>query len=485
MIDFHTFSQIKALQGQGLSVCQCARELKLDRATVSLWFKRERYQRQSVRVQRTSKLDPYKSQITRWLDTHPFSANQIFQKLREQGYEGRYSIVCAYVRTVRPTHRQAYLQLRFAPGQCAQVDFGHAGYVQIGNTRRALSFFVLVLGHSRWMYVEFTLGQGQEWFLDAHQRAFQRLGAVPREIMVDNCKTAILYHTRGEAAVPNARYLDFARHYGFTIKACGPRHPQSKGIVENAVGYVKKNFLSGRTLTSLASINASCQRWLDEVANVRKHGETDRVPNEVLLEEKPSLLPLHLCEYDVSTTHLVRVNARCRVQVQANRYSVPARCVGKILTVHLSPERLFVFDGEQKVAEHKRCYERGRDFEDPAHTQALREQRHRARHQLQLEKFLQLGPAAQLYYNGLCERHPGWRGHIDRILALGQIHGPEPLLRALHDATELSAYSSHYIEHLLDQRRRQLPPAAPLHLTRASDMLDLDLPAPDLTLYDQ
>jgi len=99
--------------------------------------------------------------------------------------------------------------------------------------------------------------------------------------MVDNCKTAVLSHPWGQPAVPHPRYLDFARHYGFTLKACGPGKAHEKGRVEKAVHYVKQNFLAGLQLASLEAINAAARRWLDEVANVRMHGETHQTPQEL------------------------------------------------------------------------------------------------------------------------------------------------------------------------------------------------------------
>ena len=93
------------------------------------------------------------------LNTYPYSAVQLFQRLKEQSYAGGYSILKVYVRTVRPPRSPAYLTLHFAPGQCAQVDWGSAGSVRVGNTRRRLSFFAMVPCHSRKLYVEFTLSQ--------------------------------------------------------------------------------------------------------------------------------------------------------------------------------------------------------------------------------------------------------------------------------------------------------------------------------------
>jgi transposase len=112
-----------------------------------------------------SKLDPYKSQIRQWLDSHPYSAQQVFQRLREDGFEGGYSLVKDYVRAVRPRRAPAFLTLSFAPGECAQVDWGAYGTVAVGETRRKLSFFVRVLCYSRMRYVEFTLAQTLEQFL--------------------------------------------------------------------------------------------------------------------------------------------------------------------------------------------------------------------------------------------------------------------------------------------------------------------------------
>ena len=202
------------------------------------------------------------------------SSAQLLYRLKEAGYTGGYNILKAFVQHVRPTPTPVFLPLHFAPGQAAQVDWGSAGFLPAGQTRRQLSYFVMVLCYSRKLYVEFTLAQTQEHFLACHQRAFEHLNGVPAEIMLDNCKTAILSHPLGQPAVPHPRYLDFAQHYGFTIKACGPRKAHEKGRVEKAVHYVKQSFLAGLQLSSLEAINAAARRWMDEVANVRVHGET-------------------------------------------------------------------------------------------------------------------------------------------------------------------------------------------------------------------
>src|SRR4030067_2928888 len=135
--------------------------------------------------------------------------------------------------------------LAFAPGDARRVGCGEAGSIALGSPRRRLSFFVLVLAHSRRLYVQFTVSQKMEHFLDCHEQAFAAIQGVPAKIMVDNLKSAVLQRLAGCAPVFNARYLDFSRPWGFDIAACAPGRGNEKGRVENAVGYVKKNFLNG------------------------------------------------------------------------------------------------------------------------------------------------------------------------------------------------------------------------------------------------
>ena len=186
MIDYHQFCQIKDFQdNQGLSAAQIAGALSLDPRTVAYWLGQERF-RPRRSTPRASKLDPCKAQIVPMLEKYSYSAAQVFQRLREHGFAGGYSLVKAYVRSVRPKRQPAFLKLAFAPGECAQVDWGSFGAVLVGQTSRRLSFFVMVLCHSRMMYVEFTVSQTMEHFLACHQHAFEFFGGVPQTVMVDN-----------------------------------------------------------------------------------------------------------------------------------------------------------------------------------------------------------------------------------------------------------------------------------------------------------
>ena len=483
MIDYACFCQIKHLhEQQGLSASQIAATLALDPRTVAYWLTQERFRPRTSRP-RASKLDPFKAQIVRMLDKYSYSAAQVFQRLREHGYDGGYSIVKAYVRTVRPRRQPAFLTLAFAPGECAQVDWGSFGSVKVGQTSRRLSFFVMVLCYSRMMYVEFTVSQTMEHFLACHQHALECFGGIPQKVMVDNLKSAVLKRALGEAPLLNPKYADFAAHNGFRIVPCNVGKGNEKGRVENGVGYVKKNFLAGLDIPDFSVLNPATKQWLETIANVRLHGATRDKPLDLWHKEKPYLSPLPLYPFDIATVSQVRASRQFRITLDTNRYSVPAHLAGQALTLKTYPDRLCIYQGDKLIARHLRSYDRHGDFEDPDHPKALLEYRKKARDQKLFMRFLSLSTKAEAYYLKLQERRLNPHHHVRKIVALSDIYGQEAVARAMEDAFAYEAFASDYIANLLEQRARFTPEASALHLTRREDLLEVTLPQPDLSIY--
>ena len=484
MIDYDQFCRIKRFREQGLKAGQIAVELGLDSRTVGKWMDHERFQLRLPGL-RTSKLDAYKNDIVRMLERHPYSAQQIFQQITGQGYIGGYTTVKDYVRKVRPRPQKAFLKLFFAPGECAQVDWGSYGSVAVGNTRRRLSFFVMVLCHCRMMYVEFTVSQTMEHFLGCHQRAFEFFGGVPQKVMVDNLKSAVLKRITGQDPVFNPKYLDFANHYGFRIVPCGVRKGNEKGIVENGVGYTKKNFLAGLDPGDFKIINPAARLWLDVVANVRIHGETRKKPIDMFPEEAACLSQLPQHPYDTGTLSQVRASKQFRVVVDTNRYSVPAEYAGAKLTMKAYTDRICLYHDHKLIARHSRSYDRHQDIENPDHPKALLEQKRKAKDQKIVMRFLTLSSEAELYYQGLQERKLNLLHHLRQIVGLSEIYGQEQVARVIADALEFKAFSCEYIANLLEQRKRINTEPGVLHLTRSEDLLDLEIKAPDISIYNQ
>jgi len=260
--------------------------------------------------------------------------------------------------------------------------------------------------------------------------------------------------------------------------------PHEKGRVENAVGYVKKNFLAGGGLTDFCLANPAVSQWLDTVANVRIHGTTKRKPLEMFPAERAALRPLPLRPYDVGVCQFVRANCQFRVRLDTNTYSVPAEYAGASLVLKRYPDHLCLYHQDKLIARHVRCYDRHQDFEDPDHPRALLQQRRRARDQKLLLRLLSLTPKAEAFYHGLAQRRLNVLHHVRKIVALSEIYGPQQTARAIEDALEFQAFRCEYIANLLEQRQRHRPEPGALHLTRRQDLLDLELPEPNLSLYD-
>jgi len=486
MIDYETYCKIRLLHRErGLSFVQIGRELSIDPESAAKYARAESYSARRA-LRRSSKLDAFKALIQGWLERHPYSAIQVFQRLRsEHGYEGGLSILKDYVRVVRPVRHPAFLTLAFAPGECAQVDWGCAGSLQLGSTRRRLSFFVMVLCHSRMIYVEFTLGEALEHFLGCHQNALEFFGGTPGTLLIDNLKTGVLSHPLGEKALFHPRYLDFAAHYGFEPRACNVRKANEKGRVENGVGYVKKNFLAGLELpNSLSALNSAARQWMDQIANVRIHGETHQQPLELFAQEKERLKPLPPLPADTGVIRTVRATNRCRIALDTNRYSVPSLYASQRLTLKAFAERLCLYHAHKLIATHARSYERHRDFENPDHLKELLAQRRNAREARLLLAFYALSARAEEYHRQLEERRLNPRTHINKIVALADIYGQEKVARAIEDAFAFEAFSSEYIANILEQRERLSPQPGPLHLTRRADLLEVELGPADLSLYE-
>ena len=484
MIDYETYCKIKDChERQRLTIAQTARALGLHAQTVAKWVHRAQYRARQA-LPRSSRLDPFKARIVRLLESHPYSAQQIYQRLREEGFDGGFTIVKDYVRQVRPPRREAFLKLSFAAGECAQLDWGEYGSIGVGSTRRRLSFFVMVLCYSRLMYVEFTVVQTMEHFLAAHEHAFAAFQGCPTRLMIDNLKSAVLNRVVGEAPVFNARYLDFSRHWGFDISPCNVAKGNEKGRVENGVGYVKKNFLNGLDFLDFSAVNPAAQAWLATIANVRLHGETHQRPVDLFKEEQSRLRPLNPLPYDIGRIKSQRASKQFRVALDSNRYSVPAEFASQRVTVKAYPDRVCIYHQDKLIARHVRSYDRRLDIEDPDHPKALLAQRRTAREQRLLMQFLSLSRHAQVYHEGLEQRRVNPRHHLRKIVALSEIYGVDAVDRALQDGIAFAAYSCEYIANILEMRARETPAAGALHLTRRQDLLDIELAAPDFSPYE-
>jgi hypothetical protein len=239
------------------------------------------------------------------------------------------------------------------PGQQAQVDWGSFRYARADGGEKSVYCFVMTLGWSRTMYVEFTFQGDTASFIRCHLHAFAYFGGVPREVLHDNLKSAVIRREADGTVHFNERYLDFALATGFVPKPHRPYRPQTKGKVESGVRYVEGNFWTGLHFEEVEDLNAQAQGWLDTVANPRVHGTTGERPFDRLPHEQ--LQPLPDRPFDTSIISYRRAGRDCLVRYQNNSYSVPAAWAGQTLVVKETEDRrILVFSAAgELVAEHR------------------------------------------------------------------------------------------------------------------------------------
>jgi transposase len=440
---------------------------------------------------RKSKLDPYKPLIVETLDRYPrLCATRVFHMLRERGYPGSVNQVMRFVAHVRPKPRHAaYLRLRTLPGEQGQVDWASFGFMQVGRAKRRLSCFVLVLSWSRAMYARFFLDQQGDTFRRGHVEAFEALGGVPRELLYDNLKSAVLERI-GDHIRFHPRVLELAGHYHFAPKPCAPYRGNEKGKVERTIQYLRHSFFAAREYRDLDDLNEQLERWIAEVAHRRPvPGDPDRrIVADALVEERQRLLRLPEHPLDCNEVLTRHSGKTPYIRFDLNDYSIPHDLVGQPLVLTASLERVWLSTPTgQRVAEHRRSWSRGEQIEDEAHLVALAREKRRARELSGRDRLRSRCEAADDFIAALAARDVSLGGHTRRLLDLLDRHGADELDAALRDCLARNAISAGSVAHVLDQRarRRGLAPTVPVVLPDDERVRELDVEPHDLADYDE
>jgi transposase len=445
----------------------------------------------SPAASRASLLEPYLDQIKELLARYPdLSAVRIREEIARgpHGYTGSATILRRYLRKVRPARGRVYQEVHYQPAQAMQVDWGECGCVQVGSTRRKVSVFVAVLCYSRLLFIEFTLSQRKTEFYRGLVNALTFFGGSPRNLIFDNLKAAVL-NGAGRSACLHPEFLALCGYFCVQPLACARRDPESKGVVEGGVRYVKHNALAGRAdeRTRFEDYLALAPYWRDQVANLRLHESTRERPLDRFHKERALLRPLPAIPFDTDEVVPAIVSPHARIAFDGNRYSVPPQFVRKTLTVRANRAELRLLHEGMAVAQHVRSYERGQLLVLPEHHLAALTLRQRPRQQALAEEFDAWGPQARAFHLHLDSRPLKTSVHLRRLLSLAQLYGRTEVLAAMARAMELATYDAAYVENLLlaERRRRQLPtPTLPTPKRR--ELIDnIELDPPDPALYDR
>jgi transposase len=483
--EIRRLAEIEKLSGWAI-----ARRLHCSRHTVAAALKLTQPPT-STAARRTSVLDPYLEQINNLLAKYPdLSAVRIREEIARgsQGYTGSASVLRRYLRQVRPARGRVYQEVPYEPAQALQVDWGECGRVQVGATMRKVSVFVAVLCYSRLVYIEFTLSQRKAEFYRGLVNALTFFGGSPRHLIFDNLKAAVL-NGSGRSACYHPEFQALCGYFCMQPIACARRDPESKGVVEGGVRYIKHNALAGRAeeLLRFEDYLALAPSWRDQVANVRIH-ETTRVrPIDRFQQERALLRPLPAIPFDTDEVVPAVVNPHARIAFDGNRYSAPPQFVRKPITVRANRDELRLLHEGQVVAQHVRSYERGQLLVLAEHRLAALTLRQRPAQQTLTAEFDAWGPVAHAFHLGLNSRPLKTDVHVRRLLKLAQLYGRTEVLAAMARAVELATYDAAGVEHLLlaERRRRQLPTPTLPTPKRRELIDDIELEPADPAFYDR
>jgi transposase len=348
---------ILQLKRQGLAISQIAALTGFNRRTIRKYLAHPDTPRYSPRAPRPTKLDPFHSYLQDRLAAGVWNATVLFRELKQRGYQGGYTALKDFLRPLRQAAASvAVRRFETPPGHQAQVDWGHLGQLCLGEQTKPLSAFLFTLGHSRAMVGDLVTDQTLPTFLRCHELAFLAVGGVPHEILYDHVKTVVLGTSERGEVLWHPVFAAFARHWGFVPRLCRPYRPQTKGKVENGIGYVRKNFLCGREAFDLPDLQSQFRGWLGEVANRRIHGTTHRCVAEAWDAEKPHLQPIGgRLPFPLVPHQIRRVARDAYVSYRTNRYSVPWRAAGQEVSLREVEGHLEILRDDVRLARHPLC----------------------------------------------------------------------------------------------------------------------------------
>jgi transposase len=279
---------------------------------------------------------------------------RLFEKLNENGFTGSYSSLIRYLNKNKKYSEDPIVRIETVAGEAAQVDFGYAGMIFDEESQQLVKayVFVMVLCYSRDAYYEIVKGQNIKIWCKCHIHAFEHFGGIPKVIIPDNLKSAIIKASFLDPVV-NRSYADLARHYGFQIDPCLPGTPEHKGKVESGVKYVKNNFIPLRTFTDFHDANAQLENWNVNIARQRIHGTTRRKPVELFQQfEKNALIPLTTERFEIPVWKDPKVDRDIHIQLDKAYYSVPHELRGEIVLARKTDTQVAIFHENRIVAVH-------------------------------------------------------------------------------------------------------------------------------------
>lgn len=437
-----------------------------------------------------SALDVYVEFVRETLERYPrLTGTRLHEMLRERGYQG--SVVQLRRRIValdlRPRPRsEAFFRLQCLPGEQGQVDWAYYGTLRVGRAERKVWVLVIVLAWSRGFDAYFSFEQTEAAVQRGHMDAFEEFGGVPRTLLYDNMKTVVL-EREGDAIRFHPRLLELSAHYLFSPQPCRPARPTEKPRVERRIRDLRTSFFPGREFRDLADMKAQFRRWRDDVAYQRPcPTKPELTVAQALDEERPRLLPLPLHRLDAEESRTVVARRQPYVRFDTNLYSMPHTLVGVPLLLRASDTHVRLLRGDEQVARHERCWDKGCVIEDPQHLEGLAEEKQRAAARHGRDRLISLIPEAAALYAALVEREEPLGPHTAVLLRLLDRYRLEDLRGAILEAVDRGTPRAASVQSILDRRQREAhrPVQPPVRVSDRPEIQNLRVRNHSLEDYD-
>jgi len=413
-------------------------------------------------IRRPSKVDPYLPFIREVLTKFPtLCASRVHQMVKARGYDGAEAHFRTIVARYRPRRQpEAFLRLRTLPGDQAQVDWGSFGTLKFGKAERKLYAFVMVLSYSRQIFLRFYLSSSMSSFLQGHRDAFEFFRGVPRVLLYDNLKSAVIERLSDTIRF-NDTLIELASHYRFEPRPVNVARGNEKGRVERAIRYIRDNFFAAREFSGLEDLNQQAMEWMLGTCADRQCPEDRSITvRGAFVSEKPQLLALPDDVFPCEERSEVHSGKTPYVRFDLNDYSIPPKYVCQTLTVMASPQMVRITDGTRTIAVHCRCWDKGQQIEDSQHLRELEERKTAAREHRGMNRLFAASSHAQAFV-ALAASHRTNLGQLTyRLNQLLDHVSTADFDQAVKQALQAQTATLGAVRHQLDQIRSQrgLPP---------------------------
>jgi len=365
------------------------------------------------------------------------------------------------------------------------VDWGHFGYLHIGKAKRPLMAFVMVLSWSRQIFLQFYLNQQMESFLRGHVAAFEAWQGLPRVLLYDNLKSAVL-ERHGDAIRFHPTLLALSAHYRFEPRPVAVARGNEKGRVERAIRYIRDNFFPGRERLSLAELNAQADAWCQGIsANRLCPEDKDLTVREAFIQEQPSLLALPDDPFNTQEKLTVSARKTPYIRFDQNDYSIPHQYIQKSLQVIADLDRVRILDVGVVIAEHNRSFGKGEQIEQDEHINALWLAKTNAKLHRGQDRLSHASDYAPTFLKLSAKR-----GHVlnTTVRILNQLldeYGREALDNALREALNQQSVYTGAVQQILERQREESQRPPPIAVTVPDKVKHLSVKLAKLADYDE